>query len=570
MRSVMALATLCVASLVATARADIIYQDLGGLPVTADYNDVPLDMDLDGIPEVFARYFLDCDSFMFSEYASVYFGTAVDRAFIVNSNNKFASGLAPTSPIGPSLLFKPTGCLWTGQDEICDSLVLPNGGEWTGIGTTKYIGVRVVLANGSHYGWVRVQDVLGTYGSFRVLDCAMETDVDVPILAGDTGGCAAIHTQPQDTHALEGHDLVLSVVTTGQVNAYKWFKNGVPLLDGGRVSGSGTRRLTIRGASPEEAARYHVAALGPCGSTLSNEVSVWIDPVCRPMPGWEMAVDGGLALVNDSPDLRPGTAFSVELWFNPTQANTNPVLASKGGRDWCTNHTWSIEYDGAAIFPVPFCLPEVTFTTPTGCKYAYVVAATGDPNQWIHIAMTVDTEVGVLKAFVNGQFVSSTTTTSDSKPIKGLTIASTQWPLSVGRVTQDGEPVAEPFYGSIDDVRIWSVARTPAEIAQSYASSVEGHTPGLAAAYSFDNPDHPGTDITGKGNDAEILPGATVSESIACCPADIDDSGFADTDDFTAFVAAFDEGDVRADFDRSGFVDTDDFTAFVVSFEAGC
>ncbi len=54
------------------------------------------------------------------------------------------------------------------------------------------------------------------------------------------------------------------------------------------------------------------------------------------------------------------------------------------------------------------------------------------------------------------------------------------------------------------------------------------------------------------------------------CPSDFDHSGFVDTDDFTAFVLAFEAGTDDADFDHSGFVDTDDFTAFVLAFESGC
>lgn len=54
------------------------------------------------------------------------------------------------------------------------------------------------------------------------------------------------------------------------------------------------------------------------------------------------------------------------------------------------------------------------------------------------------------------------------------------------------------------------------------------------------------------------------------CPADFDGTGFVDTDDFTAFVLAFEAGTDDADFDGTGFVDTDDFTAFMLAFEAGC
>jgi uncharacterized membrane protein len=62
---------------------------------------------------------------------------------------------------------------------------------------------------------------------------------------------------------------------------------------------------------------------------------------------------------------------------------------------------------------------------------------------------------------------------------------------------------------------------------------------------------------------------ATIPNS-ALCPADFDDSGFVDIEDFNAFVAAFELGEQDADFDGSGFVDTEDFDAFVEAFEVGC
>ncbi len=54
------------------------------------------------------------------------------------------------------------------------------------------------------------------------------------------------------------------------------------------------------------------------------------------------------------------------------------------------------------------------------------------------------------------------------------------------------------------------------------------------------------------------------------CPADFDGTGFVDTDDFDAFVHAFEAGTPDADIDHSGFVDTDDFDAFVFAYESGC
>jgi hypothetical protein len=46
--------------------------------------------------------------------------------------------------------------------------------------------------------------------------------------------------------------------------------------------------------------------------------------------------------------------------------------------------------------------------------------------------------------------------------------------------------------------------------------------------------------------------------------------GFLTFEDFDAFVAAFESGDVRGDFNADGFITFEDFDAFVGAFEAGC
>jgi Galactose oxidase, central domain len=54
------------------------------------------------------------------------------------------------------------------------------------------------------------------------------------------------------------------------------------------------------------------------------------------------------------------------------------------------------------------------------------------------------------------------------------------------------------------------------------------------------------------------------------CIADFDCTGFVDTEDYSAFVAAFESGSETADVDGTGFVDTEDFSFFVERFEGGC
>jgi hypothetical protein len=93
----------------------------------------------------------------------------------------------------------------------------------------------------------------------------------------------------------------------------------------------------------------------------------------------------------------------------------------------------------------------------------------------------------------------------------------------------------------------------------------------------FNNDDSVLTDGRVYYFNADLRDGAGVSLGqaflrmpVGVCRADFDASGFVDTDDFDAYVQAFEAGGCNADFDGTGFVDTDDFDAFVVAFELGC
>ncbi len=98
----------------------------------------------------------------------------------------------------------------------------------------------------------------------------------------------------------------------------------------------------------------------------------------------------------------------------------------------------------------------------------------------------------------------------------------------------------------------------------------------IDASYQPDSAGLPDVAIGGLGL-AELLKPGTVDSvltgfypSCTPCPADFDQSGFVDIEDYSAFVLAFEAGTDNADFDSSGFVDVEDFSAFVQAFEAGC
>jgi len=63
---------------------------------------------------------------------------------------------------------------------------------------------------------------------------------------------------------------------------------------------------------------------------------------------------------------------------------------------------------------------------------------------------------------------------------------------------------------------------------------------------------------------------AVYNFTITGCPTDFDGDGFVTGEDFDAYVAAFELGNLSADFNFDGFVTGEDFDSFVATFEAGC
>jgi len=80
-----------------------------------------------------------------------------------------------------------------------------------------------------------------------------------------------IKGQPRDTTAIINGVATLSVSTTGQGLEFQWFKDGIALSDGGRISGSQTAALRIEPVLPSDAGDYEVeVSNGECAVTSSS------------------------------------------------------------------------------------------------------------------------------------------------------------------------------------------------------------------------------------------------------------------------------------------------------------
>ncbi|MFZ4575843.1 MAG: GC-type dockerin domain-anchored protein, partial [Phycisphaerales bacterium] len=66
-----------------------------------------------------------------------------------------------------------------------------------------------------------------------------------------------------------GNPIVLAAAVSGPVSDVRWYKDGLPLTDGGIYSGAETPELSIASNAPVNLARYHLIATGLCGKTAS-------------------------------------------------------------------------------------------------------------------------------------------------------------------------------------------------------------------------------------------------------------------------------------------------------------
>ena len=115
-----------------------------------------------------------------------------------------------------------------------------------------------------------------------------------------------------------------------------------------------------------------------------------------------------------------------------------------------------------------------------GQKSFYTQSDTIQLNKWYHIAGVIDAKRDVMRLFINGVEVGRT----DFKGQKSF--YESRKPLRIGWTHEEERPTQSPFVGLIDEVRIWNVARTEAEIRSDMNIQLKGNELGLVAYWKFD------------------------------------------------------------------------------------
>src|SRR5690606_32259852 len=99
--------------------------------------------------------------------------------------------------------------------------------------------------------------------------------------------------------------------------------------------------------------------------------------------------------------------------------------------------------------------------------------------EWMHVAMVANRDEGTLKIFVNG-------VEQASRTIRGGNTYQNTNPLWITHTTSVGSHISK-VEGAVDSMRLWNVARTPAEIAAGMADPAAPGSAGLLYALDFES-----------------------------------------------------------------------------------
>jgi hypothetical protein len=241
-----------------------------------------------------------------------------------------------------------------------------------------------------------------------------------------------------------------------------------------------------------------VAAGSQAVVLASQSPAVSYSYVMLALPGNALAFDGS----NDYVSLPPGVVttlqndFTLELWLRTTQPGTGATGSSQ--QWWEGTGLLDGEVTGAATdyglslrgSRVAFGVGGGTGAGSTADDVTIQSTTAVTDGRWHYVVATRQASTGAMALYVDGQ--RQATGTGSTSP----RTAPPQLTLGTLQSTASGSNF---FRGSIDEVRLWSQARTAQQVAAAYQAGplTTFSQSGLAAYYSFDEglPGGPNTDL---------------------------------------------------------------------------
>ena len=201
--------------------------------------------------------------------------------------------------------------------------------------------------------------------------------------------------------------------------------------------------------------------------------------------------DGDEVRVEHAQSLVMTDALTIETWIYPLGPGSD-------GRGIIVNKEGEYELarfdDGSIRFAVSNEDPgwnwiDTDFVVPEGT--------------WAHLAFTYSANAQTFQLFANGMLVFSRAGTGE--------IGDVYETHNYFKIGARREGVRRFFDGVIDEVRVWNIVRTEAEIQATMNTSLQGNEPGLVGYWNFDN----GTanDLSDHGNHGTLRGNAAIVPS---------------------------------------------------------
>ena len=212
-----------------------------------------------------------------------------------------------------------------------------------------------------------------------------------------------------------------------------------------------------------------------------------LNPITRPQ-GNALYFDG----INDyisagsKPNLEMTNSFTLEAWIKPQQNSQQGVIVGREGE-----YRLAIGTDNRIHFAIANTNPSWTWIN-TG----YAV----NLNQWSHVSLSYDN--GLIKTYINGELVY---TYEGSGVIGDYALHANQDDLRIGNREWAN---LDSFKGEMDEVRVWNVARTQAQIQASISQKLTGKEQGLVGYWNFEETSgNTANDLTANSNQGTLVNG---------------------------------------------------------------
>lgn len=184
----------------------------------------------------------------------------------------------------------------------------------------------------------------------------------------------------------------------------------------------------------------------------------------------------GYVSIPSSAKLQNPTEMTVEAWVLPVN-DSGLLIAKSDGLNVSSDRSYELG-SGPNGFGVSFFLGSSVWA---GCRTTNLSGFTG---RWTHVAATFSSSSGLICLYLNGVLAASATNDwGGTIPLAGLTVRQSSQPLVLG---YDYPVTTSGITGLMDEVRVWSVVRTAADIQGTMYQRLAGTEPGLQGYWNFD------------------------------------------------------------------------------------